>query len=149
MCSHHLNRPPSGRTDCRYAQPVLDSQIREGGKAGVQADVLKRYPRWSSVHTIHNTLHRSGNKCTAVRVPLYLRISVSRYLDIYVSRLWILCGGGGPHQTLVSCQVPCHVTRPGWMDGWRQGRACFLFYVLRVCYFEIQFYFIFITSLSH
>ena len=32
----------------------------------------------------------------------------------------MLCGGGGPHQTLVSCQVPCHVTRPGWMDGWME-----------------------------
>ena len=100
----------------------------------------------SSLFTIHYT--GRGNKCTAVRVPLYLRISISRYLDIYVSRLWILCGGGGPHQTLVSCQVPCHVTMPGWMDGWRQGRACFNFMFLECATLKYDFILFFITSIT-
>ena len=58
-------------------QPVLDSQIRERGKAGVQADVLKRYPRRCSVHTSHNTLLRSGQQVHGSESA-----GISTYLDI-------------------------------------------------------------------
>ena len=66
----------------------------------------------------------------------------------------MLCGGGGPHQTLVSCQVPCHVTRPGWMDGWMETGTglhdTLVFIILFLECATLNYYdFIFITPLSY